>query len=404
MQSLEQAIKKIDSNVEILGTAQRAIAEAVDYTLSGDIVSAVSVLPFRNSQMDGFAIRSEWIASCSKDHPVSLSVGSVIFAGESLPETSDSDKAARIMTGAPVPDEYDTVVKFEDTVYDENQVVFKQPSPVGANIRLPGEDIEKGQKLFSSGHRLRSLDIGILASVGLQEVSVYRKPRVMMVSTGDEVMLPGETLGFGQIYNSNRSTVASMVKPFVESIETTPIIKDNPEALRKAIDGSHDIIITSGGVSAGDRDYVISAAESCGWTPIFHKARIKPGKPIFFARRGNQLLFGLPGNPLSTAVTCAVFLIPALKKIAGRQDYLLRRQPANLAQAAFRKGGRLLIWPGTIRNTDDALVAEFSEKKSSAALTALLGSDGLIFQDTWDGNMDTPPGVSVVRWQQLLDC
>jgi molybdopterin molybdotransferase len=161
-----------------------------------------------------------------------------------------------------------------------------------------------------------------------------------------------------------------------------------------------DVIVTSGGVSAGERDLVIEAAEAAGFESILHKVRIKPGKPVYLARRGGQLLLGLPGNPLSTAVTCAVFVLPALKKMAGRRDYLLCPRPARLSPDSIRKSGRMLIWPGTFKYAKGGLVAEFSPKRSSAALSALLGTDGLILQSiAADGES---PTIEVVPWDQIL--
>jgi molybdopterin molybdotransferase len=403
MLSFDEATKLIFDNIELLGTIRRAIDDAGGYVLAEDIVSPVAVFPFRNSKMDGFALRSEWIEGCSKDNPVSLPYTTSIFAGDTNTDAINATEAAKIMTGAPVPKGYDTVVKFEDTEYDENQVAFTQPSPVGANIRPAGEDIEEGQVIFPAGYRLRAVDTGILASIGLREISVYRKPSCRVFCTGNELVSPGDPLKFGQIYNSNRSTIASLVTPFVESLEAALDIEDNLDSLRNALQCEDDIVITSGGVSAGDRDLVISAAESCGWTKVFHKARIKPGKPFFFARRGKQFLFGLPGNPLSTAVTCCIYVIPALKKMSGRKDYKLRRRPAKLVDNSYRKAGRLLIWPGRIEETGEGITAEFSAKDSSGALTAVLESDGLIFQESWDGNDQAYPETSAVPWNTILD-
>jgi molybdopterin molybdotransferase len=147
---------------------------------------------------------------------------------------------------------------------------------------------------------------------------------------------------------------------------------------------------------------VTEVAESVGWTTIFHKVKIKPGKPIYFARRQRQLLFGLPGNPLSAAVTCAVFVLPALKKMAGCRRFQLRLTPARLGSTPIRESDRMLIWPGTIRQDGTGTVAEFSPKKSSAALSALLGSDGLIFQTASDGSDASTTEIETVRWEQML--
>lgn len=403
MLSFEEASNLISDAAGELEVTSREIEHAVGYVLSEDIMSPISVCPFRNSARDGFALCSEWIENSSSDNPVSLSIGTTLHAGDSLPSTLKEGQVAKIMTGAPVPGIFDTVVEFEDTTYNDCTVVFTGPSPIGANIRPPGEDIRQGQLLYSQGDRLGSFDIGILASIGLRNVLVIRKPTVMVACTGSELVSPGESLAEGQVYNSNQYTLGSLIKPFAGSLDFAPTLKDDTRALCNALNTSHDIVIMSGGVSAGERDLVIGAAESCGWSTIFHKVRIKPGKPVYFARKGKQLLFGLPGNPLSTAVTCAVFVIPALKKLAGYRHYQLSLTPSSLAPGTMRQSDRMLIWPGKIRECDQGTIAEFSGKESSAALSAVLGSDGLIFQDIPNGSGTTTPRISTVRWQQIFE-
>jgi molybdopterin molybdotransferase len=178
-------------------------------------------------------------------------------------------------------------------------------------------------------------------------------------------------------------------------------VRDREEQIESALNSTHNIIVTTGGVSAGERDLVVDMAEAAGWKRVFHKVRIKPGKPVYFAVRDRQLLFGLPGNPLSTAVTCSVFLIPALKKMIGVEDYRLRLKAARLAPEAIRRSGRKLIWPGLIREESGQTVAYFSPKKSSAALTAVMGTDGLVFQSATDENLEDVK-VEVIPWDQIL--
>ncbi|UCD17765.1 MAG: hypothetical protein JSV44_02355, partial [Candidatus Zixiibacteriota bacterium] len=219
--------------------------------------------------------------------------------------------------------------------------------------------------------------------------------------TGDELTNPGEELTGDSIYDANTFTILSLVAPYCEKVERVFCVPDREEELQKALCSQHDVIVTSGGVSVGERDLVVDVAESCGWQRVFHKVRIKPGKPVYFAVRDKQALFGLPGNPLSAAVTCSVFMIPALKKMAGFTDYRLRSKPATMAPDAIRSSRRKLIWPGFIKEEAGRTVARFSPKKSSASLTALLGTDGLIIQDT----MDAGPGdvsVEAIPWSHIL--
>ncbi len=404
MISYEEASQIIFDTITDLGTVSCPIEDAIGKVLSSDIVSPIDVSPFRNSAMDGFAVRAEWFDECSEQKPITIPIADVVFAGDTLKQTQVSDRQViKVMTGAPVPQVFDSVVPFEHTTYDEHTVTFTKPVVTGQNLRQPGEDITRNQQLFPKGYRLRQLDIGILASIGLREVMVYRQPEVLIASTGDELIEPGTPLTDAHIYNSNTYTIAAMIQPFCHTWKRTPLVTDDTRALHTALKSDADVVITTGGVSAGERDLVLEAAESCGWEHVFHKIRIKPGKPVLFARRDKQVLFGLPGNPLSTAVTCAVFVIPALKKMCGYHDYTIQPVPAKLAPDSIRKSGRMLIWPGMIQQNGNEIIATFANKKSSAALSALTGTDGLIFQTVVENINGEPPQVAVVRWEQILN-
>jgi molybdopterin molybdotransferase len=404
MIEFEQACEHIFSHTRSPGIEDCLIEAAVGKVLAEDITSPIDVSPFRNSAMDGFAVRSEWLSDCSESQPLTLFIGSTTFAGDAATPDAPASQVTRVskvMTGAIVPEECDAVVPFEDTDYDEQKVTFCRPVAPGAHIRLPGEDITRGRKLYSKGYTLGPLDIGVLATVGMRTVATYRRPSLLILGTGDELTNPGDDLAPGKIYDSNTFTLQALVSPFCERVERVCGVRDREEEIARALDSSHDIIVTTGGVSAGERDLVVDMAEAAGWKRIFHKVRIKPGKPVYFATRNKQLLFGLPGNPLSTAVTCSVFLIPALKKMIGLKDYRLPLQPARLAPEAIRKSGRKLIWPGMIRDEAGQIEASFSPKKSSAALTALMGTDGLVFQSATDDNRKDVK-VEVIPWDHIL--
>jgi molybdopterin molybdotransferase len=401
MIEFEQACDHIFAHTRSLGSEDRLIETAVGCVLDGDITSPINVSPFRNSAMDGFAVKSEWLSACSESQPLTLLIGSTTFAGDAATAKTAPSHASKIMTGAMVPSECDAVVPFENTEYDDRQVTFRRSIAAGANVRQPGEDITEGQKLFSRGTTLGPLDIGILATIGMRTVSTFRRPSILILGTGDELTNPGEELVDGKIYDSNTFTLQALLSPFCERVERVCGVRDVKEEIARALDSSHDIIVTTGGVSAGERDLVVDMAESAGWERVFHKVRIKPGKPVYFAVRNRQLLFGLPGNPLSTAVTCCIFLIPSLKKMIGFKNYRLSLKPAILAPEAIRKCARKLIWPGIIRNEAGQIVASFSPKKSSAALTAVLGTDGLVFQESTDGTRKDVK-VEVVPWDHIL--
>jgi len=385
-----------------LGTESLPIEEAIGRVLTDDIISPINVSPFRNSAMDGFAVDSRQLEHCSSDKPVTLPVAATLFAGSTLKPNYDRSVAVKVMTGGPVPNEYDSVVMVEKTRFDDQTVTFESPSPPGMNVRDAGEDIARGELLFSAGQRLGVLDIGLLAGIGLKDIPVNKQPSVLIVTTGDELQVPGQPLSSGKIYNSNKYTILSMIRDLCQPPDIVSCVSDRFDDLVSNLDRDYDVIITSGGVSAGDRDLVVSAAGKCGWRQIFHKVSVKPGKPVFFAQRDHRMLFGLPGNPLSAAVTCAVFVLPALKRMSGCHDHRLVLAPALLHKCLPRKGDRMLIWPGRIWSENSEVLATYSEKKSSAALSALRGSDGLIFQQKRSESDDISLDVKVVKWHQVF--
>lgn len=401
MIEFDEACELIFEKAQQLGTEECLIENAAGRALAQDIISPIDVAPFRNSAMDGFAVKSRWLEGCSAENPVDIPIGGAAFAGESTLHYNNDRGVLKVMTGARVPDTFDTVVPFEETEYDNNKVRFFKPVTAGKHVRQPGEDICIGQKLFETGNVLGRLDIGILATIGMRSILTCRRPSLLIIGTGDELTEPGEDLSGDSIYDANTFTILSLTAPFCATVERICRVPDKGAELKKALDSPHDVIVTSGGVSAGERDLVVRIAESCGWRRVFHKVRIKPGKPVYFAVRNGQLLFGLPGNSLSAAVTCSVFVIPALKKTAGISDYRLRLNPAALAPGETRRSDRKLIWPGFITEEAGNIVARFSPKKSSAALTALQGTDGLIIRDT--ETQDPGDGmVEVIPWDHIL--
>ncbi|RME23375.1 MAG: molybdopterin molybdenumtransferase MoeA, partial [Candidatus Zixiibacteriota bacterium] len=305
----------------------------------------------------------------------------------------------RIMTGAVVPDIYDAVIPVEDVTCDGQTVTITRPVKPGQHIRLPGEDLSRGDRVLPKGTVVSRLAIGVIASLGMEQLPVIRKPNVRIINTGDELVAPGQPLKAGQLYDANGPTVQSLIAPFCGSLERRPRAADDLDRLTQELQADCDVIITTGGVSAGEKDFVPEAARRSGWQEVFHKVAIKPGKPVFCAVKDNQLLLGLPGNPLSTAVTCAVFVIPALKKMMGRSDFLPDLRDAELTGEPL-KSNRTVIWPGKICGWDGHTTATIAAKRSSAALSALLDSDGLIFQHLCETYQ--LPRVQVWPWPRIL--
>ncbi len=402
MLSYDKALQQILSEIPPASETILPIDHAIGHVLANDVVSQINVSPFRNSAMDGFAVCCDRLSGCSEDSPVTLTISDTLFAGDGRIIAIGDTPAVKIMTGAPVPDQFDAVVKFEDTTYSESEVTIQTIVSPGDNIRPAGEDISKGEIVFCKGRRLNTLDVGILASIGLARVSILDKPRVLLITTGDEIVDPGEPLRFGQIYDSNLFAVSALIRNFCRSLDIAAVTADKTEKIAAELDRRDiDVIITTGAVSAGEKDFVPFVADMSGWKQVFHKVAIKPGKPVFFARRSEQRLIGLPGNPLSAVVTCALFAIPALKTLASVNPQPSSFQPATLRGPA-RRTSRTLFWPGRFSTEGKAVHVEYSRKRSSAALSAIKDSDGLIMQPSWDGSSDVPEDIRAATWEDLL--
>lgn len=395
MITLLEAWQRLDDNVTVLGDTEIPVEQSAGWVTAEEIRATINVAPFRNSAMDGFAVATTHLT----DLPATLEIDTTLYAGDTEQTSYDEHKAVKVMTGAVVPDIYDAVIPIEDVTCDCHTVTISQPVKPGRHVRLPGEDLAVGDCVLPDRAIVTPLAIGILTSLGIERVLVIRKASVCIINTGDELVAPGQPLKPGQLYDSNGPTVQSLITPFCRSLDRRPHAADDLDELTQELQNDCDVIITTGGVSAGEKDFVPAAAQRAGWQKVFHKIAIKPGKPVFCAVKDNQLLLGLPGNPLSTAVTCALFVIPALKKMMGRSDFLPRLSDAELTGEPI-KSSRSVIWPGKIRSQDDRMTATIAAKRSSAALSALLDSDGMIFQNL--SKTYQLPRVQVCPWPQIL--
>ncbi|MFO6422364.1 molybdopterin molybdotransferase MoeA [Motilimonas sp. KMU-193] len=305
--------------------------QAIGYTLASAIHSPMSVPPFNNSAMDGYAFRQQDLEQYK-----TLNLVGKAFAG--APFTGDLPLGAcvRIMTGAPIPAGADTVEMQENTHVEqtaqEPRVTFQQSTRLGQHVRLAGEDIRQGQTLFDKGHTLRSRDIPLLASLGIAKLAVFAPLKVAIFSTGDELKPLGSALAPGQIYDSNRYCLRAMLSKLNVEVIDFGIIADEPAQLTQTFlqaDQQADVVITSGGVSVGEADYTKDILEQIGEIG-FWKLAIKPGKPFAFGKLTNSVFFGLPGNPVSALVTLSQLAIPVMQKMAGS----LPKEPTRLTAIA----------------------------------------------------------------------
>jgi molybdopterin molybdotransferase len=375
-----------------LDTESVPVGDADGRVLAQNVVSSLHVPPHDNSYMDGYAVRCADVASPGVRLPVSQRIpagtsGTLLQAGT----------AARIFTGAPVPAGADAVVMQEDCVAESAGEgasspglvqVNMQPTP-GQNIRRAGEDVARGDEVLSRGRRLGPAELGLAASIGMASLQVVRRPRVALFSTGDELVMPGtvapQDMPPGAIYNSNRFFLRSLLRRLGCVVSDLGIVPDQREAtvqaLREAAQ-SHDVILTSGGVSVGEEDHIKPAVQALGTLDLWQIA-IKPGKPFAHGRIGEAHFIGLPGNPVSSFVTFLILVRPFLLQLQGARDVAITTVAAR-ADFAWAKPDKRQEYLRVRRNAQGGL--DLFPNQSSAVLTSAVWADGLI---------DNPPGRAI---------
>lgn len=314
--TVEKTLENIAATIKPITTVKHVLLlEALNHVLAEDITSPMQVPPHRNSAMDGYAFNH---ADMNINNPVLNLVG-VSFAGKPYGRKVNPTECIRIMTGAVMPEGADTVVMQEHVNVTDEQISLQKIPAKGANVRYPGEDIQTGDVILNKGTQITPADLGLLSSIGINKVSVYRKPVIAFFSTGDELKGVGDTLLEGDIYDSNRYTLHGMLSNMGVDLLDLGIIKDDKETLKNAmLDASQraDLVLTSGGASVGDADYINEILNEIGEVS-FWKIAMKPGKPLAFGLINNIPYFGLPGNPVSVMATCYLFVQPAIKLLKG---------------------------------------------------------------------------------------
>jgi len=349
-----------------------AVAAALGRVLATPQTSAITVPPLDNSAMDGYAVRVADVAVAG----IRLPVSQRILAG-AVGEPLQPGTAARIFTGAPIPPGADAVLMQEYCYAEGDGVVINALPRRGENTRRAGEDIEAGAQVLAAGTRIGAAEMGLAASVGLAGLPVFRRLKVACFFTGDELVTPGTSLEPGQIYNSNRYTLTGLVNGLGCELIDLGIVPDSLEATEAALAGAAsvaDVVITSGGVSVGEADYVKAAVEKLGRVEMW-KVAMKPGKPLVYGRVDEADFIGLPGNPVSAFVTFCLFVRPFLLKRMGVRDVLYRAFPVKADFAWTRPGVRREFLRARMQENGRAAIYP---NQSSGVLTSCAWADGLV--------------------------
>jgi molybdopterin molybdotransferase len=380
MVEVGEALARVLAELPALEGEMVALPASRGRVLRQEVRSPRDVPPFRNSAMDGFAVRAADIAGASSDRPAVLAVAETVAAGSVARRPLEAGRAIRIMTGAPVPDGADTVVRVEDTDPGDDAVAVRVAVPEGANVRHPGEDVRRGDVVLEPGRAIRPADIGVLASIGVAVLRVARRPRVAIIATGDELVELGQPLGPGQIVNSNAYTLAAAVEDLGGEAVVLGIVPDRPEALRSAFARGlrADILLSTGGVSVGNFDFVRTILAELGYRESFWKVAQKPGKPLSFGHCGQTPVFGLPGNPVSALVCFYVYVAPAIRAMMGSRDVHLPIVAATLAAEVSSVESLTEFVRCVLEGPLDDLRARSTGSQSSGVLRSLSIGDGLV--------------------------
>ena len=371
---------------------------ALHRTLADDLLSPMNVPPHDYSAMDGYALRFSDLAG---DHTRLKRVGSS-FAGHAFEGQVAAGECVRIMTGATIPRDCDCVVMQEHAQAEGDVVVIGGGHWPGQNVRLVGEDMKQGATVLARGHRIRPVEMGLLASLGIGEIAVYRKLKVAIFSTGDELQLPGTPLAAGQIYDSNRYTLFGMLSELGADVLDMGNIRDDRESLRKSFldaAGKADVIITSGGVSVGEADYIKELLAEIGEV-VFWKIAMKPGRPLAYGKIGGCHFFGLPGNPVAVMVTFHQFVRDALCLLMGQSPKPALTFRAVCVTPIKKAPGRAEFQRGNLsRNDSGELVVHTTGNQGSGILSSMSKANCYIILPVAQGNSEAGLSVEV----QLFD-
>ena len=378
----EEARAIVLDHVQVLGPERVSLLDATGRVLAQDVLARRDNPPCDNSAMDGYAVRHEDVATARDDAPVALEVIEDIPAGKVPQKVVGSGQASRIMTGAAVPAGADTIVPVEDTRPAEQEVEILAIEECGAHIRRRGEDMRGGEPIIKAGTECGPGELAVLAAVQQSFVSVYRRPRVAILSTGDELVEIEETPGEGQIVNSNTCALAAFCHAHGAEPVMLPTVADDEAAIRATIEAAlrADFAVSSGGVSVGEYDFVKKVLDDLGAETIFWRVAMKPGKPLVFCTVGGVPYFGLPGNPVSSMMSFLQFVRPAIRKAAGypQSAWFLPEAHARVESPCDNDGDRRQYMRATLRYEDGQFWVRPARSQGSHIISSMLNANSFV--------------------------
>jgi molybdopterin molybdotransferase len=380
--SLAEAQARVLERVRPLDAERVPVAEAAGRVLAADAQAAVDLPPFASSAMDGYALRAG-------DSPGRLPVVARIAAGVPVTRPLEAGEAMAIATGGVVPAGADAVIPLEYVVESDNEVEIESSVGQGDNVRPQGGDVAAGDTVATRGTRLTAAQVGALAASGVAEVVCARRPRVAVLATGTELRRPGEALGPGEVYEANGVLLAAALASAGADVDVLPAVADNEAAHRSALEEGleADVLVTSGGVSVGPHDLVRGLLRELGVEEIFWGVAVKPGKPVAFGVRAGSLVFGLPGNPVSSLVGCELFVRPAVLALQGATEPGPVYRDGRLARAVRRNAQRDEFLRARTHETDDGLVLDPVTGQESHMIVRAAGADALVFAPRGEGEL-----------------
>jgi len=401
MISVEEALKTILTNFKPLGLEKINILDGRGRVIGSDIFAPRNIPSANNSAMDGYAVRYTDTKGATKDKSLKLKIIEDIPAGKVAQKKINKGEAARIMTGAVIPEGADAIVRQEDTLKESKTVIIYTSAKKGDNIRFAGEDVHKGELVIKKGHALRPADIGMLAALGKAFVSVYQKPSVAIMSTGDELVDIETDPPPGKIVNSNSYSLAAQVLECGAIPIMLGISKDKKTDLQEKFKTAlhSDVIISSGGVSVGDFDFVKNVMGEIGNAMHFWQVAMRPGKPLAFGAIEGVPLFGLPGNPVSAMISFEQFVRPSLLKMQGHTKIFRQTIKAICTEDFQKQAGFRHFIRATVKKEKDKYIATTTGDQGSGILKSMVTANGLIVMGEKETRIKKGSEVTV----QLLD-